>query len=578
MKRAIEKGTRFLLDRYGVRRIRPDTLYNTWALGYALQAFGRLLDHEKDEAKRKEIRAAAQGAVRMLDKFEFVDGGWGYYNFEEKPARPGRGSASFTTATILIGMKWVEQHGVRIPKPMLRRSLESIRQCWRPDNSFYYGVEYIWFPVLDVNKVKGSLARTPVCLLALDLWSEYAPPKKRQVKEKDLVKALDDLEKYGHFLTIARKYPMPHETWYQNSGYFVLYGYYYASQLTELVPEPKRAEHRAKHRPPRASHAGEGWEHLGLPALQLPQGLRHGLRAAGTRQRAAWGQADPGQGREGRRGGREVVSDPEPIADVEDPRLAPYRMVRDPELVRRSARFLAEGRQVVRTLLRAPTWQVESVALTPTALDVMRGDLVLRAGVPVYLLEPDVFREIGGWSFHQGCLAVGRRPPAADLAALLARIADARRLVVLEALSNPDNVGAIFRTATALGADAVALSPTCASPLYRKALRTSMGSVLRLPFVHLEAWGQDVLAPLDALGFTRLALTPAGDAPRLDDVARALAADARIAIFLGAEGDGLSSAVLASVDRRVRIPMTGGIDSLNVAAAAAIAMYALRPG
>ncbi len=242
VKQAVERATVFLLKRYAVRRIRPDTLYNTWALGYSLQAFGRLLDRVQSPVRRREIRTAAQNAVRLLDKWEFVDGGWGYYNFSEQPASPGRGSASFTTATCLTGMSWVAEYGVRVPGPMLRRALASIRRCWRPDNSFYYGPEYIYYGVLPVNKIKGSLARTPVCLLALDLWSGDATRK--PVPTESFVKALDDLERYGHFLRIARKYPNPHEAWYQNSGYFVLYGYHYASLTLDRVPSEKRREHQ----------------------------------------------------------------------------------------------------------------------------------------------------------------------------------------------------------------------------------------------------------------------------------------------------------------------------------------------
>ena len=146
----------------------------------------------------------------------------------------------------------------------------------------------------------------------------------------------------------------------------------------------------------------------------------------------------------------------------------------------------------------------------------------------------------------------------------------------LDGVSNPDNVGAIFRTASALGVHGIVLSPECASPLYRKAIRTSMGAALRLPFSHGPAWDEAV-SGMQARGYLLLALTPASEARRLDDVAVALPGDRPRALLLGAEGLGLRTSSLTAADIRVRIPMSGGVDSLNVAAAAAVALYRLRP-
>lgn len=262
---------------------------------------------------------------------------------------------------------------------------------------------------------------------------------------------------------------------------------------------------------------------------------------------------------------------------VDDPRLADYRAVRDPELVRRGARFLAEGRLVVRTLLSDSLLRARSLLLEEAALAAFEAeDVVLPPELPVYVVPPGAMGSLSGFRFHQGCLAVGERPPAEAPADLLARLGSAARLVVgLDGVSNPDNVGAIFRTAAAFGAGAVLLSPDCASPLYRKAVRTSMGACLRLPFSHGASWSA-CLRALDDHGARIIALTPAAEARTLEAAAAGLGPDQPRALLLGAEGPGLGAASVAAASEHVRIPMSGGVDSLNVAAAAAVALYRLR--
>ncbi|MDA1195186.1 MAG: RNA methyltransferase [Planctomycetota bacterium] len=259
---------------------------------------------------------------------------------------------------------------------------------------------------------------------------------------------------------------------------------------------------------------------------------------------------------------------------IEDPRLADYRAVRDPALVRQSARFVAEGRLVVRTLLRDSPLRAVSVLVDETAYPVLAATLEASSDVSIYVVPSGALQQIAGWRFHQGCLAVGERPAPLGASVLVERQQRPRLLVGLEALSNPDNVGAIFRSAAALGAGGVVLGPEAVSPLYRKAVRTSMGAALTLPYAHVEDWH----AALDALaaeGYALLALTPAADAEGLAEVADALPVDRPRVLLLGAEGPGLTAETLARADRRVRIPMTRGTDSLNVAASAAIALFAL---
>jgi tRNA G18 (ribose-2'-O)-methylase SpoU len=192
-------------------------------------------------------------------------------------------------------------------------------------------------------------------------------------------------------------------------------------------------------------------------------------------------------------------------------------------------------------------------------------------GVPVYAASNDLMRSITGFAVHRGVLASFDRKPLPSADEL---VHDAHRVVVLEDVNNHTNVGAIVRSASALGIDALLLDPGSCDPLYRRSLRISMGEALSLPHARSDPLPAG-LAPLRAAGFVLVALTP--DAGAVDIAEVAAAGHERLALLLGAEGAGLSPAVLAEVDVRARIPLAAGVDSLNVAAAAAIAFYALRP-
>lgn len=256
-----------------------------------------------------------------------------------------------------------------------------------------------------------------------------------------------------------------------------------------------------------------------------------------------------------------------PVADAGDARIDDYRNVPDPELLRTRGLFVAEGRHVVRRLLTASRFQARSLLLTPAALDGLRDLLASHDGVPVYVVSQEVLNTITGFNIHRGCLALGERRPLPEWREVAA---GASRLLVLERVANADNVGGIFRNAAAFGA-AVLLGPACTDPLYRKAIRTSMGAALQVPFASLASWPDDLRA-LRADGFTLVALTPAADAQPLPTIARPRD---RLAVLLGHEGTGLSPDALQAADLHVRIPMMPGVDSLNIATAAAIALYAL---
>lgn len=272
------------------------------------------------------------------------------------------------------------------------------------------------------------------------------------------------------------------------------------------------------------------------------------------------------------------------IADPADDRLADYVGLTDVALRTRQeparALYMAESSSVIRRAVEAGH-QPRSLLMEEKWLaeldDVLR---VVGAGehgdIPVFLGTPDVLREITGFTMHRGALAAMHRPTLLGVRELLSAVTARRpvtRVVVLEDIVDHTNVGAIFRSVAALGADAVLVTPRCADPLYRRSVRVSMGTVFQVPWTRLESWPGD-LTLLREHGFhvAALALTP--QAVSLD----MLAADPpdRLALVLGTEGDGITARTLSAVDQHVRIPMAGGVDSLNVAAASAVALWALR--
>lgn len=257
----------------------------------------------------------------------------------------------------------------------------------------------------------------------------------------------------------------------------------------------------------------------------------------------------------------ERVPTPTPIEihDPDDPRLADYRQLKERRLNEEGRKFVAESERVVRRLLESGL-PVRSILLTPPRLASLSDRLPL--GPPIYLASQEVMDRIAGFHVHRGCLAIGERPPA-SLAP------EPRAVVILEDLTDVDNLGAIARHAAAFGAEALVLSPRCADPFYRKAIRVSLGTVFSLPIVRLARWPDD-LAVLRAGGLELVgAVLSAGATPL-----PAFPAPRRWGLLLGAEGPGLSEAALELCDHRVTIPMSSGADSLNVATAGAIFLYA----
>ncbi|MFG2100853.1 TrmH family RNA methyltransferase [Micromonospora echinaurantiaca] len=258
------------------------------------------------------------------------------------------------------------------------------------------------------------------------------------------------------------------------------------------------------------------------------------------------------------------------ITDPDDDRIADYRALTDVELRTRweppHGLFIAEGELVLRRALRAGyparSYLVDAKRVDQLA-DLDTGD------APVYAATPDVLQRATGFHVHRGVLASFRRKPLPSATEVLA---NARRAVILEDVNNHTNLGAIFRGAAALGIDAVLLSPTCADPLYRRSVRVSMGEVFAVPYAKFERWPAGLDQAREA-GFTVLAMTPAPDAVPIQRLTAAHRE--RAALLLGAEGPGLTAAAQAASDVRVVIPMRRGVDSLNVAAAAAVAFWEL---
>lgn len=257
------------------------------------------------------------------------------------------------------------------------------------------------------------------------------------------------------------------------------------------------------------------------------------------------------------------------ITDPDDPRVADFRTLRDPELRKRYENergvFIAEGPNVVRELLtsRYPT---RSVLVDERRLDDLADDLTER-DLDLYVVTRDLLYDIVAFRMHQGAVACGSRLPPQEPAEV---VAGARRVLVLDAMNDHENMGAVFRTARAFGVDAVLLGPRSADPLYRRCVRVSMGHVLHVPFAPLPELpgGYDVLR---AAGLTTVALTPAPDAVDLADVDPTQP----LALVLGAEGPGLDPDASAGADIRARIPIDPDVDSLNVSVAAGIAIHAL---
>jgi tRNA G18 (ribose-2'-O)-methylase SpoU len=263
------------------------------------------------------------------------------------------------------------------------------------------------------------------------------------------------------------------------------------------------------------------------------------------------------------------------ITELSDPRLADYSHQTDVALRKAQGSehglYLAESALVLERAVRAGHTPRSVLALGGSVDDAVSALGPFAATTPIFVGPGDLLAELTGYILHRGIVASMNRPALQPVEALLA---DARLVVVLENVADPTNVGAIFRSVAAIGADAVLVTPRCSDPFYRRAIRVSMGTVLQVPWTRTGEW-PDLGAALREAGFEVAALALSDDAVSLRDYARSASRPAKLALVLGAEGDGLTPEALAHADAVVSIPMAHGIDSLNVAAASAVALWAV---
>ena len=258
------------------------------------------------------------------------------------------------------------------------------------------------------------------------------------------------------------------------------------------------------------------------------------------------------------------------ITDPDDPRVAAFRHVKERDLTGREGRFIAEGKGVVRILASAASLcRPESLLLAENRVEAMADAIVsLPDDVPIYVAGQGVLDAVAGFHLHRGVLAMGRKPAVRSADDLLAGAASDAVVVCAVGIGNHDNMGGLFRNAAAFGAQGVLMDAGCCDPFYRKAVRVSVGAVLRTPMA-TSASAEAMLDDLDAAGFEVLALTPSASEPL-----SAVRGAGRQALLLGAEGPGLPEGVIRRC-RAVGVPMAGGFDSLNVAATSAIALHQL---
>ncbi len=266
------------------------------------------------------------------------------------------------------------------------------------------------------------------------------------------------------------------------------------------------------------------------------------------------------------------------ITDFAAPELDVYARLTENQLINRhepeKGLFIAESPKVVERALDAGYVPV-SMLLERKHISGEARDIIARCGnIPVYTADFDVLTNLTGFALTRGVLCAMRRKPLPSVKEICT---DAKRIAILENVMNPTNIGAIFRSAAALNMDAVLLTPACSNPLYRRAIRVSMGTVFQIPWTILDeetvAWPADGMKLLHELGFKTAAMALCDDSVSIDDAA--LMSEEKLAIILGTEGDGLAGATIADCDYTVRIPMAHGVDSLNVAAASAVAFWQL---
>ena len=240
-KETIEKGTDYLLENLSnLRRASPMAIYNVWSHAYGIQALVRLVNSSFGIEEKEKITAIINQQITMLEKYESIDGGWGYYDFNAQTKQPSGSSISFVNATCLLALKEAQDIGISVPSKMVNRAIDAIGRQRLPDNSYLYGEYLKYKPRRGINRPAGSLGRSHACNLALQIWGDQT------ITTQVHSTCLDRLFKRNGWLDVARKRPIPHESWFAVAGYFFYYGHLYASFCIERLPESKQANYQEK--------------------------------------------------------------------------------------------------------------------------------------------------------------------------------------------------------------------------------------------------------------------------------------------------------------------------------------------
>jgi len=239
---AVDRGEAWLLANLPrVRRAEPAALYNVWAHAYGIQALVRLARrHAADPGRRRRVLALAQEQIGMLQRFESVDGGWGYYDFGAHTKKPNSHPTSFTTAAVLVALHEARAAGLDVPDRLVERAMAALRRQRNPDFTYDYSDNLRWWPRAGINRPGGSLGRSQACNVAMRLWGDES------VTDGVIEAWLDRLFARNGWLGIGRKRPVPHESWFQVAGYFYYFGHYYAALCIEQL-KPGERKHFQDH-------------------------------------------------------------------------------------------------------------------------------------------------------------------------------------------------------------------------------------------------------------------------------------------------------------------------------------------
>ena len=239
--KTIKRGEVFLLEELpNLRRATPMAIYNVWSHSFGLQALAKLYERASSKKRKKQIQVVIEHQVSMLEKYESIDGGWGYYDFRAQTQKPSGSSISFVNATGLIARKKAQETGVEVPERLVARAIAAILRQRLPDHSYLYGEYLKNRPRAGINRPAGSLGRSHACNYALQMWGND------QIDDQVHMLCLDRLFARNGWLDVARKRPIPHESWFAVAGYFFYYGHLYASLCVDTLPMPEKEKYQKK--------------------------------------------------------------------------------------------------------------------------------------------------------------------------------------------------------------------------------------------------------------------------------------------------------------------------------------------